>query len=221
MDNARILIIDDEKVIREGVSRALSKMGHEIVKAEDGDRGLELLQEQAFNIVLTDLMMPGIDGFAVLDWIRENQPHVQVIVITGFATVGKAVTAMKQGAFDFVGKPFTPDYIRVVVDRAIEKLTLQAEAEQLREEKKIGLEAIDKSQSRLKTVFACMAEAVLVTDTDSVVVHHNRPLINPKVDLKLFLDVWRKLCWLLIRIVWWCTIILRPSKFWRSRLIRL
>ncbi|MBW2682448.1 MAG: response regulator, partial [Deltaproteobacteria bacterium] len=178
MDDARILIIDDEKVIREGVSRALSKMGHEIVKAEDGDRGLELLQEQAFDIVLTDLMMPGIDGFAVLDWIRENQPHVQVIVITGFATVGKAVTAMKQGAFDFVGKPFTPDYIRVVVDRAIEKLTLQAEAEQLREEKKIGLEAIDKSQSRLKTVFGCMAEAVLVTDTDSVVVHHNPAAIK-------------------------------------------
>jgi len=178
MDDVRILIIDDEKVIREGVSRALSKLGYEVAKAEDGDRGLELLQEQDFNIVLTDLMMPGIDGFAVLDWVRENQPHVQVIVITGFATVGKAVTAMKQGAFDFVGKPFTPDYIRVVVDRAVDKLTMQAETKQLREEKKIGLEAIDKSQSRLKTVFACMAEAVLVTDTDSVVVHHNPAAIK-------------------------------------------
>jgi len=178
MDNVRILIIDDEKVIREGVGRALSKRGYEIVKAEDGNRGLELLKEQDFNIVLTDLMMPGIDGFAVLDWIRENQPHVEVIVITGFATVSKAVTAMKQGAFDFVGKPFTPDYIRVVVDRAIDKLALKAETVQLREEKKIGLEAIDKSQSRLKTVFACMVEAVIVTDTDSVVVHHNPAAIK-------------------------------------------
>ena len=178
MDNVRILIIDDEKVIREGVGRALSKRGFEIAKAEDGTRGLELLQEQDFQIVLTDLMMPGIDGFAVMEWIKKNQPHVEVIVITGFATVTKAVSAMKQGAFDFVGKPFTPDYIRVVVDRAIDKLSMRAETEQLRREKNIGLEAIDKSQSRLKTVFGCMVEAVIVTDTESVVVHHNPAAIK-------------------------------------------
>jgi len=93
MDNVRILIIDDEMVIREGVGRALSKRGFEISKAEDGNRGLELLKEQDFQIVLTDLMMPGIDGFAVMEWIKENQPHVEVIVITGFATVTKAVSA--------------------------------------------------------------------------------------------------------------------------------
>ena len=123
-------------------------------------------------------MMPGLDGFAVLDWIRENQPRVQVIVITGFATVTKAVTAMKQGAFDFVGKPFTPDYIRVVVDRAIDKLSMRAETEQLREEKNRGLEAIDKSQSRLKSVFSCMAEAVIITDSAGVVVLHNPAAIK-------------------------------------------
>ena len=173
MDTVRILVIDDEKVIREGVERALSGKGYEISKAEDGDRGLTLLQEREFDIVLTDLMMPGLDGFAVLDWIRENQPAVQVFVITGFATVSKAVSAMKQGAFDFVGKPFTPDYIRVVIDRAVDKLAMQAETQQLREEKKQGLEAIDKSQSRLKTVFSCMAEAVLITDAEGVVVLHN------------------------------------------------
>jgi len=178
MDNVRILIIDDEKVIREGVERALSKRGYHIVKAEDGDQGLTFLKEQDFDIVLTDLMMPGLDGFAVLDWIRENQPNVQVIVITVFATVTKAVTAMKQGAFDFVGKPFTPDYIRVVVDRAIDKLAMRAETEQLREEKKRGLEAIDKSQSRLKSVFSCMAEAVLITDAEGIVVLHNPAAIK-------------------------------------------
>jgi two-component system, OmpR family, phosphate regulon sensor histidine kinase PhoR len=178
MDTVRILVIDDEKVIREGVERALAKRGYEIAKAEDGNKGLELLKEAHFDIVLTDLMMPGLDGFAVLDWIRDNQPHVQVIVITGFATVTKAVTAMKQGAFDFVGKPFTPDYIRIVVDRAVDKLTMLAETEQLREEKNMGLEAIDKSQSRLKTVFGCMAEAVVITDTEGVVVLHNPAAIK-------------------------------------------
>ncbi len=178
MDTVRILVIDDEKVIREGVERALAKRGYEIAKAEDGNKGLELLKEFKFDIVLTDLMMPGLDGFAVLDWIRENQPHVQVIVITGFATVTKAVVAMKQGAFDFVGKPFTPDYIRIVVDRAIDKLTMRAETERLRDEKNLGLLAIDKSQSRLKTVFSCMAEAVLITDTEGIVVLHNPAAIK-------------------------------------------
>jgi len=178
MDKARILVIDDEKVIREGVARALSSEGHEVEKAENGNRGIELLQEYQFDIVLTDLMMPGLDGFGVLEWIREQQPHVQVIVITGFATVSKAVTAMKQGAFDFVGKPFTPDYIRVVVDRALDKLSMQKETERLREERKRGLEAIDKSQSRLKTVFSCMAEAVIITDAEGIVVLHNPAAIK-------------------------------------------
>lgn len=178
MESVRILVIDDEKVIREGVERALGKRGYQITQAEDGNKGLELLKENEFDIVLTDLMMPGMDGFAVLDWIRENQPHVQVIVITGFATVTKAVTAMKQGAFDFVGKPFTPDYIRVVVDRAIDKLAMRAETERLRDEKNRGLEAIDKSQSRLKTVFGCMVEAVVITDTEGIVVLHNPAAIK-------------------------------------------
>lgn len=178
MNTVRILVIDDEQVIREGVDRALSKLGYAITKAEDGTIGIELLQSEEFDIVLTDLMMPGMDGFAVLDWIRENQPHIQVIVITGFATVSKAVSAMKQGAFDFVGKPFTPDYIRVVVDRAVDKINMVAETKRLREEKNRGLLAIDKSNSRLKTVFSCMAEAVLITDAEGVVVLHNPAAIR-------------------------------------------
>jgi len=178
MKSVRILVIDDEKVIRDGVERAMAKYGYEIAKAEDGHKGLEYLKAGRVDIVLTDLMMPGLDGFAVLDWICEHQPQVLVIVITGFATVAKAVTAMKQGAFDFVGKPFTPDYIRLVVERAVDKLAMRAETEKLLEEKNRGLEAIDKSQSRLKTVFTCMAEAVVITDLDGVVVLHNPAAIK-------------------------------------------
>ncbi len=123
-------------------------------------------------------MMPGIDGFAVLDWIKEHRPAIEVIVITGFATVSKAVTAMKQGAFDFVGKPFTPDYIRIVVSRAAEKIQLEEETLRLREENTLSLAAIENEQSRLKTVISCMVEAVVITDRDSVVVHHNPSAIK-------------------------------------------
>jgi PAS domain S-box-containing protein len=178
MDAIKILIIDDEKVIREGVERALSSKGYVISKAENGESGIAMMKEDTFNVVLLDLMMPGIDGFTVLKWINENAPQIQVIVITGFATVSKAVSAMKQGAFDFVGKPFTPDYIRIVVDRAIEKITLRAETKKLRQERTIGLEAIQKEQSRLKTVFSCMVEAVIITDANGIVVHHNPAAIK-------------------------------------------
>ncbi len=178
MDTVRILIVDDEKVIREGVSRALSGRGYTVEKAESGERGIEMIKQSGFDIVLLDLMMPGIDGFGVLDWIKEHEPQIQVIVVTGFATVSKAVTAMKQGAFDFVGKPFTPDYIRIVVERAVDKITLRAEAEQLREERSLSLHAIQQEQSRLKTVFGCMAEAVLITDPEGVVVLHNPAAIK-------------------------------------------
>jgi two-component system, OmpR family, phosphate regulon sensor histidine kinase PhoR len=178
MDTIKILIVDDEKVIREGVERALSGKGYEIAKAETGEHGIEMIKENSFNIVLLDLMMPGIDGFGVLEWIKEHEPHIQVIVITGFATVSKAVSAMKQGAFDFVGKPFTPDYIRIVVDRAIEKISLRAETKKLRQERSLSLEAIQREQSRLKTVFGCMVEAVIITDTDGIVVHHNPAAIK-------------------------------------------
>lgn len=178
MGEIRILIIDDEEVIREGVQRALSGRGYNIDKAENGEKGIEMIREHGFDIVLLDLMMPGIDGFAVLDWIKEHRPAIEVVVVTGFATVSKAVTAMKQGAFDFVGKPFTPDYIRIVVGRAAEKIHLEAETERLREEHSLNLTAIKNEKSRLKTVFGCMAEAVVITDSKGVVVHHNPAAIK-------------------------------------------
>ncbi len=174
----RILLVDDERVIREGCERALACDEYTIDKAADGEQGVERMQAQAYDMVLLDLMMPGMDGFAVLEWIRANQPETIVIVVTGFATVAKAVEAMKQGAFDFVGKPFTPEYIRLVVRRAIEKKQLVSEAARLREEKALDSLAIAREQSRLKTVFACMEEAILVTDPDGVVVLHNPAAIR-------------------------------------------
>jgi len=174
----RILVIDDEKVIRDGCQRALADQGYAIEKAESGHEGIERLEQSAYDIVLLDLMMPGLDGLSVLRWIRENRPAIQVIVITGFATVSKAVEAMKEGAFDFVGKPFTPDYIRLVVRRAAERQALQTETARLREERELDHLAIATEQSRLKTIFRCMEGAILVTDPKGIVVLHNPAAID-------------------------------------------
>jgi PAS domain S-box-containing protein len=177
-EKAKILIVDDEKVIRDGCERALDRDDYEVVKAGNGEQGIALLEEGDFNIVLLDLMMPGLDGFAVLEWIKDHRPYIEVIVITGFATVEKAVTAMKQGAFDFIGKPFTPDYIRVVVAKAIHKQRLEGETARLREEKSQDLLTIAVEKSRLNTVFSCMEEAVIVTSRDGTVVLHNQAAIR-------------------------------------------
>jgi len=168
-----ILVVDDEKVIRDGCARALSDQETQVVTVPDGSAALELLKSGAFDIVLLDLMMPGVDGFSVLKWINQHRPDTRVVVITGFATVQKAVEAMKGGAFDFVGKPFTPDYIRIVVRRAAENRALLTEAEKLRQEKATDLYTIAQEQSRLKTVFNCIEGAVLVTNRDGKVVLHN------------------------------------------------
>ncbi len=174
----RVLIVDDEQVIREGCERALASSGYEVSKAENGARGIELLENERFDIILLDLMMPGVDGFEVLKWVKEFRPSVQVIVITGFATVSEAVKAMRQGAFDFVGKPFSPDYIRIVVARAAENILLPAERERLRVEKALDLETIAEEHSRLTTVIGCMVEAVLVTNHECRVVHCNPAAIR-------------------------------------------
>jgi two-component system phosphate regulon sensor histidine kinase PhoR len=170
---ARILVVDDEEVIREGCERALLKSGYLIAKAENGQRAIEILEAEPYDIVLLDLMMAGIDGFGVLKWIMENRPGIQVIVITGFATVSEAVKAMRLGAFDFVGKPFSPEYIRIVVARAAENISLIAERERLREEKARDLRIIVEEHSRLTTVIGCIVEGVIVTDHDLRVVHCN------------------------------------------------
>ncbi len=177
-DPVRILLIDDEEVIRDGCARSLACDEYEIHKAENGTEGIERLDAGQFDIVLLDLMMPGMDGFEVLKWVKEHQPGIMVIVVTGFATVAKAVEAMKQGAFDFVGKPFTPDYIRLVVGRAAEKRSLIAETVELREKHDLDLATIAQEQSRLRTVFACMEGAILVTDPDGIVLLHNPAAIR-------------------------------------------
>ena len=124
----KILVIDDEQDIREGCERILSRMECKVVTAPDGAKGLNILKTQDISIVLSDIKMPGISGLEVLSQITEKYKSVMVIMITGFSTVETAIEAMKKGAYDFVSKPFSPDQLRIVVKRAIEKLYLTWES---------------------------------------------------------------------------------------------
>jgi two-component system phosphate regulon sensor histidine kinase PhoR len=174
-DQVQILVIDDEQIMRDGCSRILSKDGWSVITTENGKLGLEEIKGHSENIdvILLDLMMPGMSGMEVLDQVRAIDPNLLVIVITGYATVESAVEAMKKGAYDFIPKPFTPDQLRIVVRRALERRTLQKEAEFLRREREKSLRDIATEKSKIKTIINCMGDGVLVCDRDSCIVLSN------------------------------------------------
>jgi PAS domain S-box-containing protein len=174
-DQVNILVIDDEQIMRDGCSRILSKGGWSVICAENGNQGLEEIKAhpEQIDVILLDLMMPGMSGMEVLDHIRTFDPNLLVIVITGYATVESAVEAMKKGAYDFIPKPFTPDQLRIVVRRALERRTLQKETEFLRKEREKSLRDIATEKSKIKTIINCMGDGVLVSDRDSCIVLSN------------------------------------------------
>ncbi len=134
---SRILIIDDEEVVLDSCLAVLKRGPYDVAVARDGTAGLALAQELVPDLILVDLMMPGISGFEVLEALRGIDPTLVAIVITGYSTVGSAVEAMKKGAFDFLPKPFTPDELRLIVARGLEKRRLVLETMALRKEREM------------------------------------------------------------------------------------
>jgi two-component system sensor histidine kinase/response regulator len=134
---SRILIIDDEEVVLDSCTRILKSGAYKVVTATNGRLGLDLVKEFQPDLIYVDLKMPGISGIEVIEKIREADPTIVVIVITGFATVSSAVDAMKNGAYDFLPKPFTPDEFRLITQRGLDKRRLILETIQLRKEKEM------------------------------------------------------------------------------------
>ncbi len=134
---SKILIIDDEEVVLDSCTRILKNGEYKIATAMNGSAGLDLVKEFQPDLIYVDLKMPGISGIEVIEKIREMDPTIVVIVITGFATVSSAVEAMKNGAYDFLPKPFTPDEFRLITQRGMDKRGLIQETIQLRKEKEM------------------------------------------------------------------------------------
>ena len=134
---ATILVIDDEEAIRDSCSQVLSKDGYATETAENGQIGLRKIREVKPDLVLIDLKMPGMSGMELLEEIGRIDPDIVSIVITGYATIESAVEAMKLNAYDFLPKPFTPDQLRIVIERGLERRRLTAESARLRREKEM------------------------------------------------------------------------------------
>ncbi len=144
-NNARILIVDDEKIALKNLEHVMRKEGYEVVGTQSGQNALRLLEEQRFDVVLTDLRMEKVDGMQILKRCHELYPDTEVIMITGYATLESAVNAMKHGAFHYIAKPFKLDEVRKVVKEAYEKVRLKHENAQLREQ-------IEKYQGKVKII---------------------------------------------------------------------
>jgi signal transduction histidine kinase len=131
MKETKIIVIDDEPGIREGCKRALARQGFAVDTAANGEQGLQQITSNAYDLALIDVMMPGISGIDLIARIHEQDPETVCIIITGYATVELAVTAIKRGAYDFLTKPFTTDDLLLVVNQGLERRQLSLEARRL------------------------------------------------------------------------------------------
>ncbi|MEW6375512.1 MAG: sigma-54 dependent transcriptional regulator [Thermodesulfobacteriota bacterium] len=132
MEKRVILIVEDDPRVGESIRLLLKKRGYAILLASNGKEGLRLFRQEVVDLVITDLVLPKMDGIELLEAIKGLRPETEVIVISAQGTIGKAVQAMKLGAFDFIEKPINPKVISLVVERALEKQTLILQNRDLR-----------------------------------------------------------------------------------------
>jgi len=131
---AKLLIIDDERIALRNLEHIMKKEGYDVTGTQSGPNALKLLEDQHFDVVLTDLRMEKVDGMQILKKARELYPDTEVIMITGYATLDSAVETMKHGAFYYIAKPFKLEEVRKVVQEAVHKVRLKTENRHLREQ---------------------------------------------------------------------------------------
>ncbi|MFA5516028.1 MAG: sigma-54 dependent transcriptional regulator [Desulfuromonadales bacterium] len=139
----KILIVDDEIFIRENLERILTGDAYQLISTDSGEEAVRLLGEEEIDLVLLDLNLGGRNGLDVLRELKELDPDLLVIIITGYGTVESAVEALKMGAYDYIKKPFKADAIHLIVRLALETQSLRRELRQLRREEKDGLNTAD------------------------------------------------------------------------------
>jgi signal transduction histidine kinase len=169
-ESVRIIVIDDEEGMREGMRRALQRLGHTVDIAEDGESALRLLREHSYALALVDLKMPGIDGFEVTRFINEKLEGTVVVIVSALATVEAAVEVTRHGAFDFLAKPFTPKDLLHVVERALKQYSLVADRQQY-------LTELNSERNLSRQLINSMHEGVIVLNRNRVPV-----LMNPTAE---------------------------------------
>jgi DNA-binding NtrC family response regulator len=190
MPDARVLVVDDDAEVVRLLEQDLTACGFTVVSACSGVAGLRTLRETPVDAVVTDLRMPDVDGLAIVRAAAESQPDTKVIIITAFATIASAIDAVKQGAFDYVSKPFEIEELVLALERALEDSRLRQENRSLRGEvtRRYGLENLIGASGPMQEVFGLIQGAaradlnVLVTGESGTgkelvarAIHYNGP----------------------------------------------
>lgn len=165
--SARILIVDDEEIVIQSCRRILGSDDYKVDSALDGWEALRKADEAQYDVIVLDIMMPKIDGLEVLQHVKERHPDTDVIMMTGLSQVQTAVKAMKLGAFDYLSKPFDPDQLKHVVDRALERQRLLRENRNLKSEvsSKYRFENIIGSSPPMQRVYGLIAKCAPTNTT--------------------------------------------------------
>ncbi len=162
----KILVVDDEKSMREFLSIVLKKEGYSVTTAEDGEAAGRLIRKEMFDLVLTDVKMPKVSGLQVLKTVKETSPDTIVLMITAFASTETAIEAMKEGAYDYLTKPFQIEEVKLIIRNALEKKRLRAENLLLKKKVK-GAATIEDIIGRSGPMQNVMQVVKKVADTQS------------------------------------------------------
>ena len=176
-----VLVVDDEVSICEGCKKILLKEGLYVDTAKDGLEAKEKIRREKFDLVLVDLKLPQLSGEDLLHWLHSSNPDIVPVVITGYPSFDGAVTAVKEGAYDYIPKPFTSGELRRVVRRGLERKWLIQEMRRLREEQEKNLKLLSQERTKLKSVINSMTDGVLVVNRLGELVLYNcaaRQILN-------------------------------------------
>lgn len=165
MKNPLVLIIDDDESLRRVMELSILGAGYSVATAENGREGLDLFEKLGPDIVVTDVQMPGLTGYEVLEHIKRSRPATLVIVVTAFGSIDKAVKAMKLGAYDYITKPFSRDALRQTLKKALQYGSRVAAAEEKRPAHEVDSPVIGES----KQIKQLLEMAARVADTDATV----------------------------------------------------
>jgi len=133
MKKVKILVVDDEAIVRESLRDWLIDVGYQVFIAENGPKALEIIEKERLGIVITDLVMPGMDGIEMMKRAKEIQPDIEVIIITAYASIPTAIAAMREGAYDYIEKPFCPERAELLVKKLAQHQELVVENLSLRQ----------------------------------------------------------------------------------------
>ncbi len=192
----RVLVVDNEAAHARAMSESLEKVGYRCEIATSGPDAAKQIERETYDIVITDMVMNEVDGMKILNLCRERLPDCEVVMVTGHATVPIAVEAMQQGAFNFLEKPITPNRLRVIVEKAIQAVSLRRQNTELRQrlDERFGFEGIIYTSKRMQTVIdrlrriAATDATVLITGESGTgkemiaqAIHQNSPRRNKRI----------------------------------------